>query len=316
MNRRRRTLAIGVVAVVVAGAVVVLRPTGAAPVAARPVAVAPVAVVPIVADPKPSATAPVPTPTPSYADVLDGPPPGPEHDQVPAHTAAPADRWAFVVGVTAYRAPTHDTVGGAGDAAAVQTGLLAAGWLPDHVRVLTDGAATGAAVRDGLAWLAEHGTPGTFTFFHWSGHVKMLGGTTEGLWPVDADYVTDTQVTGALARVQGHLWVDIAGCEADSFSPGLPGDRVLFSGSSELTEKSYEYPAWKQSVWSGLVFTLGIAQRQADADGDGRVTIGESLRYATYYAQKITRDQQPYGRQTPQVEGDPVRGWTLDAPPA
>ena len=52
------------------------------------------------------------------------------------------------------------------------------------------------------------------------------------------------------------------------------------------------------------------------ADHNGRVTAGEALRYASYYAHAITRDQRPYGPQTPQVAGDPVRGWTLADPPA
>jgi hypothetical protein len=69
-------------------------------------------------------------------------------------------------------------------------------------------------------------------------------------------------------------------------------------------------------VWSGLVWDLGLAQGQADANRNGITTVGEALRWGTYYAQAITLHQQPHGRQTPQVAGDPVRGWTLDNPPA
>jgi len=119
-----------------------------------------------------------------------------------------------------------------------------------------------------------------------------------------------------LGRSQGRLWVDIAGCEAASFMDGLPSDRVLFSGSSKGTEKSYEYPPWARSVWTGLVFDLGLSQGQADADGNGRTTIGETLRYSQYYAQAITLGQKPYGRQTPQFAGAPDLGWTLADPPA
>ena len=251
-----------------------------------------------------------------YVDPLLGPPPGPQVDAVPERTAAPADRYAFLVGVTSYPSPTVDTIGGANDVQLIRASLIEAGWLPDHVRVLTDAQVTGRAVRDGLAWLADRGVAGTFTMFHYSGHVQRLGGGTEALWPVDRDFVRDRELRAALAPVRGHLWVDIAGCEAGSFLPGLPSDRVLVSVSSGATEKSYEYPKWGRSVWTGLVYDLGTGQRQADADEDGRVTMGEALRYSTYYAQLITRDQQPHGRQTPEVKGDPVLGWTLDAPPA
>jgi hypothetical protein len=167
-----------------------------------------------------------------------------------------------------------------------------------------------------MAWLAARSQPGTFTLFHWSGHVKQLGGGTEALWTVDRDWVRDTAVTAALTQGRGRMWVDIAGCEAGSFLPGLPSDRVLVSVSSRADEKSYEHPDWHLSVWSALLLDRGMRQGDADADHDGRVTVGEALRYATYYAQVVSWTQQPYGRQIPQVLGDPVRGWTLADPPA
>jgi hypothetical protein len=244
-----------------------------------------------------------------------GPPPGPQYDPPPARTAAPGDRYAFLAGITNYRAPTHDTIGAANDVRFIAALLQRNGWLPQNIRVVTDGAATGSAIRSGLSWLASKSTPGTFTFFHYSGHVKQAG-STEKLWPVDRDFVTDSQLAGLLSGGAGKLWVDIAGCEAGGFMGGLPSSRVLFSGSSESSQKSYEYPQWGESVWTGLLFDIGTGQGGADADHNGEVTAGEALRYATYYAQALTRDQTPYGRQSPQVAGDPVRGWTLASPPA
>ena len=243
-----------------------------------------------------------------------GPPPGPFPDRVPTRRAAPQDRYALLVGVQDYRSPTKDTIGSRADVELIRTALLDAGWLPQNVRVLTDAGATGDALREGMDWLAARSVPGTFALFHYSGHVKQLGGGTEALWPVDRDFVRDSDVTARLARSTGKLWVDVAGCEAGSFLPGLPSDRVLVSASSTATEKSYEYPEWGTSVWTGLLFRQ--APGEADADGDGQVVVGEALRFSRYYAQLITKLQEPYGRQTPQVEGDPVRGWTLDSPPA
>jgi hypothetical protein len=244
-----------------------------------------------------------------------GPPPGPQYDPPPARTAAPADRYAFLVGVTNYRAPTHDTIGSANDVRFIAGLLESKGWLPENIRMVTDGQATGAAVREGLAWLAAKSTPGTFTFFHYSGHVKQAGSTVK-LWPVDRAFVNDTEMAGLLARGTGKMWVDIAGCEAGGFMQNLPSDRVLFSASSTEAQKSYEYPEWGESVWAGLLFDVGTGQGAADANRNGAVTIGEALRYASYYAHAITRGQRPHGPQTPQVDGDPIRGWTLDAPPA
>jgi hypothetical protein len=278
----------------------------------------------------PSSPSPAPSPTrkpappparAAAAPELDvesilGPPPGPQHDPRPARTAAPQDRYAFLVGVQDYRPPTSDTIGSRKDVQFIDSMLQASGWKAENIRVITDGQVTGQAIRDGMAWLAAKGQPGTFTFFHYSGHVKMHGGQRESLWPVDRDFVRDTHVTAALSKVQGRLWVDIAGCEAASFLDGLPSDRVLFSGSSKAVEKSYEYPPWGMSVWTGLVFDLGLRQGQADADGDGRTTMGEALRYSQYYAQAITLGQRPHGRQTPQFAGAADLGWTLADPPA
>jgi hypothetical protein len=244
-----------------------------------------------------------------------GPPPGPVKELLPTRYAPPEKRYALVVGITNYRAPTHDTIAGANDAKFIKALLLANGWLPQNLRVLTDKTATGPAIRSGIAWLAAKSTPGTFTFFHYSGHVKQTGGH-EKLWPVDRDFINDTTLASVLKRGKGKLWVDIAGCEAGGFIEDLPSSRVLVSASSKRTQKSYEYPRWGESVWSGLVFDLSLSQGQADLNADGTTTVGESLRYAQYWAQAITLHQRPHGRQTPQIKGDPVRGWTLANPPA
>ena len=244
-----------------------------------------------------------------------GPPPGPFNDPVPARTAAPEDRYALLVGITNYRAPTHDTIGAANDVTFIRSLLLQSGWLPQNIKALTDEQATGPATRQGLAWLASKSKPGTFTFFHYSGHVKQTGGH-EKLWPVDRDFINDTDVAAILRQGTGKMWVNIAGCEAGGFVEDLPSGNRLVTTSSLATQKSYEYPQWGESVWAGLVFDLGLGQGRADANGNGVTTVGEALRYAQYYAQAITIGQRPYGRQTPQVFGDPVMGWTLEDPPA
>lgn len=244
-----------------------------------------------------------------------GPPPGPQYDAPPARTAAPEDRYAFLVGITDYRAPTKDTIGSARDVRLIESLLVSRGWLPENIRSITDGQVTGSAIRAGLSWLRERSTPGTFTFFHYSGHVKQVGPTVK-LWPADRDFVPETEMAALLRGGTGKLWVDIAGCEAGGFQVDLPSERVLFTASSTEAQKSYEYPDWGLSVWTGLLFDLGAGQGAADANKNGVVTIGEALRYATYYAQVITLGQRPFGPQTPVTAGDRVRGWTLDAPPA
>jgi hypothetical protein len=244
-----------------------------------------------------------------------GPPPGPQADIAPTLVAPPEKRFALLVGVTNYRSPTHDTLAGARDVAFINSYLLANGWRSQNIKVLTDARATGAAVREGLSWLAARSTPGTFTLFHYSGHVKQSGGH-EKLWGSDNVKILDTTVAAALRRGTGKMWVDIAGCEAAGFIENLPSDRVLVTASSKRTQKSYEHPRWGESVWVGLMWDAGLAQGQADLNHDGVTTVGESIRFASYWAQAVTLRQRPHGRQSPQVAGDRVRGWTLANPPA
>ena len=124
----------------------------------RPAAVIAPEALPLVATPVPSprpsaVAAPAPTPTPARQPVqlrsaaspeLDvaselGPPPGPQVDRRPDRVAAPADRYAFLAGITDYRPPTKDTIGSANDVVLLRESLLAAGWLPGNIRAVTDG---------------------------------------------------------------------------------------------------------------------------------------------------------------------------------
>ena len=124
-----------------------------------------------------------------------GPPPGPQDDPRPAarrragRTATPS---SSACRTTA--APTSDTIGSAKDVRFIAEQLrrqrLAAAEHPRRHRRRRPPARPSAT---GMAWLAEKGRPGTFSLFHYSGHVKQHGGGTESLWPVDRDCVRDTR---------------------------------------------------------------------------------------------------------------------------
>lgn len=267
---------------------------------------------------RPPAAAAVGSPLPgalSFSPSPSPPPPAPAkaRPRPPgASIASPQDRWALLVGVTAYRAPVHDTVAGAADVALVRDVLLRSGWRSDHIRVLTDGAATGSALADGLAWLAARSSGSTFSLFHYSGHVKQADGH-EYLWPVDNAYYSDTSLATAMKRVSGRSWTSIAGCEAAGFDQGLSSRNRLVTASSAVDEKSYEYPDWGMSVWAGVLFDQGLRQKAADLNGDGVVTVQEAYRWAAPRAATITAYQRPYGPQHPYLAGGDG-SLRLDAP--
>ncbi|MCU1376531.1 MAG: hypothetical protein JWO68_3817, partial [Actinomycetia bacterium] len=189
----------------------------------------------------------------------------------------PDERYALLVGVNDYAGRTHDTVGAVGDATDLRDLLLRSGWRSDHIRLLLDRRAGAAAIRDGLSWLATHATPRSFTVFHYSGHVKQVGGdrdrdgeaVDEYLWGADNQFIADGELAQRIRPMAGRVWVDIAGCEAAGFDDGISSRNHLVTGSSRESEKSYEQPKWKNSVFSGLLVDQALLHGAGGKDADG-----------------------------------------------
>ncbi len=225
-----------------------------------------------------------------------------------------ANSWAVVIGIQNYQGKTKDTYGGRGDAAAFMEALRRTGWNRDHVSHLTEGAATGAAIRNAMQWLVDRSGPNTFTVFHYSGHVKQQGIGNEFLWSVDNQFIRNTDFGAVMSRLQGRAWVDIAGCEAAGFDKGISSPSRLFTAASRVNEKGYEEPNWRQSIWTGLSVDHGILQGQADANRNGVVTIGEAVRFGENRAPAMTQGQS-HGPQHPVISGaGGGEGWLLGRP--
>ena len=236
---------------------------------------------------------------------------------------ASSDRWALVVGVSDYAGRTSSTVAGADDAADFRELLLRNGFRDDRIRVLTERDATAANIRAGLQWLADHSSPSSFSVFHFSGHVKQLGGDRdrdgealdEYLWPHDNRFISDGELASRIRSLRGLAWVDIAGCEAAGFDDGLSAPNRLFTASSQEDEKSYEYPEWRNSVFTGVEVDQAFLQGRGDRDGNGKVSIQEAFTLAAEHAPKITARQRR-GPQHPVMAGGDGTPWYLDGPPA
>jgi hypothetical protein len=224
---------------------------------------------------------------------------------------APAQRWAVLIGVQDYAGTTHSTYGARGDVNAIRTALLRSGWRSDHIQTLLDGQATGQAVINAMAWLADHSSAGTFSLFHFSGHVciSSRGGCPPGhtyLWGYDNRFIPESTVGAVLNAVQGRAWFDFAGCEAGAFDVGLHSAKRLVTGSSQANETAYEQPDWNESVWSGLVWDQAFLQGKAGAK-PGKATIGQMVAYGKANAPRVTA-KQAAGPQHPYVAGgDPTQ---------
>lgn len=240
-----------------------------------------------------------------------------------APDAGAADgRRALLVGINDYAGRTDDTVTAVGDVHDVRDLLLREGWPAANIRVLTDRAASAQAIRDGLRWLGDTSTDSSFTVFHYSGHVKQRSGDLDGdgealdeyLWSADNVFLADLELRQWIDRVRGRTWVDIAGCEAAGLDDGISGPNRLFTASSLEHEKSYEQPAWGNSVFTGLLVDQGMLQRKADLNGDGAVSIQEAFFVAADQAPRITANQS-HGPQHPLAAGGGDEQWYLGAAP-
>ena len=230
-------------------------------------------------------------------------------------SAAPApaagERWALLVGVDRFQGATRPNYGAVADVADVRQALLKNGWADDHIRVLTDGAATAGAIRAGLQWLVERSGPNALSVFHYSGHVKQVG-STEYLWPHDNAFISDTDLAASLRQLKGQAWIDISGCEAAGFDEGISSPTRVVTASSRSTEKSYEIPEMRQSVFTLLMVDQAMVQGQGDANRDGRVSVQEAFAYAAPRAPQITANQ-AQGPQHPQMMGGDGTPLFLDA---
>ena len=222
-------------------------------------------------------------------------------------------QWAVLIGVSKYQSPTKPTVGSAGDVAVFLEAMRRAGWDRSHIKTLVDGEATGGAIRAAMQWLVDRSGPDTFTVFHYSGHVKQKSVGEEFLWSVDNQFIRNTEFGDVMRRLQGRAWVDVAGCEAGGFEQGIPTASRLFTASSRQTEKSYEHPDWKKSIWTGLTVDQGLLGGSADENRDGTVTIQEAARYGAKRAPDMTRSQAK-GPQHPIIAGGDPDGWILGRP--
>jgi hypothetical protein len=52
-----------------------------------------------------------------------------------------------------------------------------------------------------------------------------------------------------------------------------------------------------------MLYDEGLRDKQADRDGDGKVSVHEAFQYAAPRAKTYTQNQRPHGPQTPQIAG-------------
>jgi hypothetical protein len=241
-----------------------------------------------------------------------------------AHAAPPygTDKWALLVGVDHFSGKTRSNVGGVGDVQDINQLLINSGWPQDHIRTLTDGAATQQAIREGLRWLVDNSGPNSFSVFHYSGHTKQVSRDPDGdgeavdefLWPTDNRFISDFELAQSMNALRGWAWIDLSGCEGAGLADNIATDRHLVTASSQETEKSYENADWHNSVWTFFMVDQGMLQGGADSNRDGRVTLTEAWGWAAHQAAQYTNGQKN-GPQHAFMAGGDGTEWLLNPPP-
>ena len=239
-----------------------------------------------------------------------------------AAPAGDAEKWAVVIGISQYQGRTKPTPGSAGDADIVREALLRNGWADDRIKMLVNGEATAANIRDAMRWLVDNSTETSYSVFAYSGHVKQMDGDRDGdgegndefLWPHDNRFIADGELATSMRALRGDAWINISGCEAAGFDDQVSSPRRLFTAASQEIEKGYERGDWQKSVFNGLMVDQGFLQGTGDADGNGAVSIQEAFNHAAAGAPEMTKDQR-FGPQHPYIAGGDGTEWFLSPPP-
>lgn len=227
-----------------------------------------------------------------YSSSYYGGPPLRFRDLFPAQTRATIDPaipatnyWALLIGINDYAGSTRDNVGSYQDARDLRVYLLNIGWRNDHIALIANRYATASMILQGISWLASKTNSASTVVFNYSGHEepKYYGGTRHiMLWASDNRFIADTVFARDLGYVTARqMWINLAVCRAGGFNdPGLVQSGRVVTFSSPESELSYEDPSVSHSVMGWYIIMEAMAYDQADANGDGQVTVEEAFAYA------------------------------------
>jgi hypothetical protein len=241
-------------------------------------------------------------------------------------TAAPriAERWAVVIGIGDYRADDIADLRYAGKDAQSMYDFLrspAAGFQQDHVLLLKDAQATGAAMREAMFVFLQKADYDDLVFIYFAGHGAPDPSRPDNLYllPYDAD-------TKALASSGFPMWdvktalrrqikaerviVVADACHSGGTKDGesnpingsfgdlfTPSRRVILT-AADNNELSYEDARWGGGHGAFTFNFIEGLRGAADNDKNGIVTFQEAADYVTA---KVKLDTN--GRQTPQRGG-------------
>ena len=205
--------------------------------------------------------------------------------------AVGAGTWAVIIGINDYPGTAYDLGAAVNDAAEVERAMLMLGASRDHVTTLLDGAATGAAIRDGLDWLTANAGPDAVAVVFFAGHAVKQQPGVEALVAADGVRIADTELGNRLSSLTARrAWIAIAGCYGGGFTEVLAPGRIL-TGAAPANSLAYENTAFNRSYMVEYMVHRAIVQ------GHARQSVQAAFAYAS---DALARDYP--GRQPVQVD--------------
>lgn len=233
------------------------------------------------------------------------------------HAASAADiadgqKWALLIGISDY-APTAgygDLTYCHKDALDMYALLISKGWLPSHIKVLTNESATRENIVAGISWLNSNSAKGMALFFY-SGHGSFFAdkwavpdkdeSNDQCIMPYDSDLgdystlIFDDQLRDYFASCKASRTIFIFDCcyAAGQIDELGKKGRLILAGS-DVHQMSYEggMRGCNIPIENG-VYTYCILQAMTgsgDANGDGTVSLEEAAAYAAEAVQEYTQN--------------------------
>lgn len=201
--------------------------------------------------------------------------------QGPAGTSEPVsdDRWALLIGIDrASGAPPLQ--GAVGDVRLLERALLAYGFDPGRITVLTDAQASRDAVLASIRRFAARVPPDAKAVFAFAGHTRRHGGENS-IVAADGRTIAAGTLAAALGRIRSPLWVALPTCYAAGFSrSGIVGPDRVATFASSADARAYE------SVRLGHSFLFEYLVAQAMLDGRASGSVEEAFGYAERHLQR------------------------------
>lgn len=176
-------------------------------------------------------------------DHFDGPAPEPE--PLPAELARSSSverrggTWAVIVGINDYPGGGHDLRSAVNDASDTVAMLDAMGVPAERRVVLTDRAASRAAILASISWLADHAARDAKVLFFYAGHARNKGGQ-QLIVGSDGATISDVELAAAFDRVVAdRVWFVMAACYSAGFDEMVRPGRIL-TAASGAHELAYE----------------------------------------------------------------------------